>query len=203
MAVHLTMATASSLGGCDFAANAALGWQHVNVFWRPEIAADVVSFVSSPANFNDGPTVSDLQRFSVVEQCAADGLHLLWDDGTQLWIVADGHKLQPLVAVLPFDESIARRSVAANHVQSRLVGARARLPAAMTRQAAALFALRLRALDGLRDGATRRQIAIGLFGQDRVPPGTAWKSSDVRSRTYRLIADAVGLSEGNYLKLLR
>jgi len=75
------MATASSLGDCDFAADPSLDWRCANVFWRPEVAADVVSFVSSPANFKGGPTVADLQHFAIVARSAADGLHLLWDDG--------------------------------------------------------------------------------------------------------------------------
>ncbi|QXQ06903.1 DUF2285 domain-containing protein [Sphingosinicellaceae bacterium] len=72
----------------------------------------------------------------------------------------------------------------------------------MTAQARNRFALRLRALDGLRDGATRRAIAIGLFGAARVPDGVAWKSSELRSLIYRLVADALALSRGGYLQLL-
>ena len=82
MAVRSTMATASSLGGCDFAADPSLGWLSANVFWRPEVAADVVSFVLSPANFSGGPTIADLERFATVERNATDGLHMLWDDVT-------------------------------------------------------------------------------------------------------------------------
>lgn len=180
-----------------------LGWRSANVFWRPEVAADVVSFVSSPANFSDGPTVADLRRFAVVERSAADGLHILWDDGTQLWVVGDAQGEQPFVALLPFDGTIRRRTIAASHAKSRLVGIRAPKAAKMMPQTVHRFALRLRALDGLRGGATRRGIAIGLFGADRVPAGTAWKSSDLRSLIYRLVADALALSRGGYLQLLR
>ena len=45
--------------GLRFAADPSRGWRSANVFWRPEVAADVVSFVSSPANFSDGPTIAD------------------------------------------------------------------------------------------------------------------------------------------------
>ncbi|QXQ06901.1 hypothetical protein KX816_02205 [Sphingosinicellaceae bacterium] len=103
---------ASSLGGCDFAADPSLGWRSANAFWRPEVAADVVSFASSPANFSGGPTVADLQRFAVVTRLATDGLHLLWDDRTQLWVTGDARGEQPLVALLPLDENSARRLIA-------------------------------------------------------------------------------------------
>ena len=202
IAVRSTMATASSLGGCDFAADPSLDWRTANVFWLPEVAADVVSFVSSPANFSGGPTVADLQRFAVVERSADDGLHLLWDDGTQLWVATDSQRSQPLVALLPFDKATRRRMFAATHASNRLAGVQAPSFVEMTRQAVNRFTLRLRALDGLRLGVSRRKIAVGLFGADRVPGGGAWKSSDVRSRTYRLVDDALALSRGGYLQLL-
>ena len=201
--MHRTMAIASSLGGCDFVANPTLGWRYANVFWRPEVAADVVSFVSSPANFSGGPTVADLQRFAIVARSAADGLHLLWDDGTQLWVMGDARDGQALAALLPFDETTGRRTIAAAHARNRLAGIRLPLAVNMTRQAVNRFALRLRALDGLLGGSTRRELAIGLFGADRVPGGAAWKTSDLRSLTYRLVDDALALSRGGYLQLLR
>ena len=198
-----TTATVSSLGGCDFAADPSRGWQNANVFWRPEVAADVVSFASSPANFTGGPTVADLQRFAVAERSAADGLHMLWEDQTQLWVKGDTRGEQPLVALLPFDETRRRRMIATTYASNRLAGVRGPSSVGMTAQARNRFALRLRALDGLRDGATRRAIAIGLFGASRVSSGADWKSSDLRSRTYRLVDDAHALSRGGYLDLLR
>ena len=73
----------------------------------------------------------------------------------------------------------------------------------MTAQTGDLFKLRLRAMDGLREGASRREVAIGLFGARRVPAGLAWKSSELRSLIYRLVADAHALSRGGYIRLLR
>ena len=107
----LMKATASSLGGCDFAADPLMSWRSASVFWRPDVAADVVSFASSPANFSGGPTVADLQRLAVVVRHASDGLHMLWDDGTQLWVAGDLRSEQPLVALLPFDEPRGRRTI--------------------------------------------------------------------------------------------
>ena len=202
-AVRPMTAIASSPGGYDFVADPSLGWRSADVFWRPEVAADVVSFASSPANFSGSLTVGDLQRFAAVARSAEDGLHVLWDDGTQLWVTGDVRAEQSLVALLPFDRATGRRSVAATRVQKRLAGASASAPVRMSAQAVERFALRLRVLDGLRDGATRRAIAIYLFDASRVPAGTAWKSSELRSLVYRLVADALALSRGGYLHLLR
>jgi hypothetical protein len=73
----------------------------------------------------------------------------------------------------------------------------------MTRQRRHRLLLALRALDGRSAGASYRQLAAGLFGATRVPVGTSWKSHDLRSRTMRLVADAVRLRDGGYRALLR
>jgi len=114
--------------------------------------------------------------------------------------VRDG---QALAALLPFDETTGRRTIAATHARNRLAGPRMPSAVNMTRQAVNRFARRLRALDGLLGGLTRREIAIGLFGADRVPDGAAWKTSDLRSLTYRLVADSLALSRGGYIQLLK
>jgi hypothetical protein len=60
----------------------------------------------------------------------------------------------------------------------------------------------LRALCGRAAGFSYREIAAALFGIDRVPAGSSWKSSDLRSRTLRLAAAGRAYCDGDYLKLL-
>ena len=201
--VRPTTVTGSRHGGCDFAANPGLGWRHANIFWRPDVAADVVSFVRSPPRFDDGPTVDDLRHIATAERIGIDGLHLLWGDELQIWVSAQSSGHQRLVALLPVDRLTERRAKSATSVARRLRGLRPVAGPVLTRQVQERHALRLRALDGARAGASSRDIAMTLFGRTNVPSGTAWKSSDVRSHTFRLLADARSLSSGGYLRLLR
>lgn len=202
-AVRPTTAIAPSLGGCDFAADPRLDWRSANVFWRPEVAADVVSFVSSPANFSDGHTVYDLRRLAAVERLAADGLHMLWGDGTQLWIVGPFDQSQPLCGLLAFDSGGPRRALAATNVWRQLRGTRPIPPKPLSPQAIDRYRFRLRALDGRRAGASTREIGTALFGPVGGQKSAAWKSSDLRSRTMRLVADGQTLAKGGYVSLLR
>lgn len=194
---------ASRLGGYDFAADPELGWRYANVFWRPELAVEVVSFVPSPPRFDEGPTVADLGRIASVERIGNDGLHLLCGGGAQIWILEQCPPERKQVALLPIDPWSERRALAATNVARRLRGLRPVPGPLLTRQALERYALRLRAFDGSHEGASSRNIAMTLFGRTNVPAGTAWKSSDFRSRTFRLLADARSLSSGGYLRLLR
>lgn len=198
-----TTVTGSSLGGYDFVANPDLGWRDANVFWRPEVAADIVSFAPSPLRFGVGPTIEDLRRIANVERAGNDGLHFLCDDGVQIWLAVALPPDQALAAVLTFDGRTDQRARAAVNVARRLSGLRPVPVDTLSRPALRRYAHRLRALDGTRAGASSRQIAVALFGAANVPGGTAWKSSDIRSRTFRLLADARALSNGGHLNLLR
>lgn len=190
-------------GGCDFVADPKLAWRNVDLFWQPEVATDVVTFGHAPGNFVVGPTAVDLARRAVVSRSASDGLHLLWADRTQLWIAASFEDDQPLSALLPLGPGRERRAYAAINVGRALDGlAPLPLPRSSA-QALARLGLCLRALDGTLQRASTREIAVGLFGRARVPSGAAWKGSDVRSRTMRLVRDGRALMSGGYLALLR
>lgn len=189
-------------GGCDFAADPKLAWRSVDLFWRPEVATDVVTFAQSPVDIFAGPTASELARRAVVSRSASDGLHLLWADRTQLWIAAPFEDDRPLTGLLPLGPGRERRAYAAINVGRALDGL---APLPMPRpsaQALARLGLCLRALDGTLQGASTREIAVGLFGPARVPSGAAWKGSDLRSRTMRLVRDGRALLSGGYLDLL-
>lgn len=89
----------------------------------------------------------------------------------------------------------------------RLVALRrlGRLPAALYPPEArgARWILLLRALDGLRDGATQRELAAGLFGT--CGAGDEWRqrSDYLRLRVQRLARSATELRDGGYRALLR
>ena len=68
----------------------------------------------------------------------------------------------------------------------------------MTRQL-----LTLRAHDAIADGASQREIAIALFGDDRVTAQWHGRSDSLRSLVRRLVKDAASLASGGYRSLLK
>jgi hypothetical protein len=62
--------------------------------------------------------------------------------------------------------------------------------------------LNIRALDAWLQGNSYREIAVGLFGQERLH-GRSWKDSDLRSSIIRLVKNGTALMRGGYRALLR
>jgi hypothetical protein len=63
--------------------------------------------------------------------------------------------------------------------------------------------LSLRVLDAVSDGASHRDIAVALYGADRVTPGWSGSAESLRSRVRRLARDARSLASGGYRLLMR
>nr|WP_279338829.1 DUF2285 domain-containing protein [Sphingomonas sp. BGYR3] len=61
----------------------------------------------------------------------------------------------------------------------------------------------LRVHDALMDGASQREIAMVLFGEDRVRAARDQGNDSLRSRTRRLARDALAMAAGGYRRLLR
>ena len=60
----------------------------------------------------------------------------------------------------------------------------------------------MRAVNGRANGATYREIAIALFGPERVA-AEPWKTSSLRDAVIGLVESAGPLINGGYRKLLR
>lgn len=60
----------------------------------------------------------------------------------------------------------------------------------------------LRVQDARSAGAVPREIALALFGADMVADGWSGTSDFIKSRTRRLIADAVAMSQGRWRSLM-
>ena len=109
----------------------------------------------------------------------------------------------PVRAELPFDANFDIRLLAANRFWSAMKGRRlGRPPLALPHHRRRRFILRLRALDGWLAGNNYREIAIGLFGKERVV-GRPWKDNELRSLIIRLVKSALALMRGGYRALLR
>jgi hypothetical protein len=109
----------------------------------------------------------------------------------------------PLAAVIPLDRDTPTRLSASQRLWRVLATSRAppdRNPITPMRRAR--LVLMLRALDGRFAGATYRAVAEVLF---RLPemPAREWKGHSERSRTLRLVADALAMMRDGYFGLLR
>jgi hypothetical protein len=123
--------------------------------------------------------------------------------GTGLQLILPGD-LQPgtrLALLLPLDAFFEDRAWAARQLWALIRGQP--MASGLTPQQRHRLAQMLRAVDGREDGASHRRIAEALFGADRVPRGDAWKASELRSRTLRLVADGLAVVRGGYRRLLR
>jgi hypothetical protein len=131
---------------------------------------------------------------------ASDGLHGAVGE-LPVWLLGDPPPAAPLGVLIPLDDLTPRRMAAALRLWQALHGRSGR-ERGITRVQRRQMILRLRALDGDAEGATLRDLAVGLFGAARVPRGAAWKSHDLRSRTQRLLSVARALRDGGYRDLL-
>lgn len=140
---------------------------------------------------------------------ASDGRHLLLGDtdgNHQLWFIGsiDAQRSNFLI---PFDGDFGARLHGLQRLHRRLAGQRTGPPlgsAQLTLLQRSRLTLQLRALDGVLEGASRREIATVLIdAQARDIPAIEWKNAPLRKRVNRIIVRAKIMMNGGYLTLLR
>lgn len=135
-------------------------------------------------------------------QLGSDGLHgTVGTPPLPVWLIGDPPPDAPLGVLVPLDALTPKRLAAALQFWTALRGRPTR-ERALSRNRRRVLINRLRALDGDAEGASIRDLAVGLFGPARVPRGAVWKSHDLRSRTLRLLSAARALRDGGYRDLL-
>lgn len=138
-----------------------------------------------------------------------DGRHVLLADADgyhQVWFVG-GPDTNGSSFVIPHDDDRAARMHAVQRFQRRLAGEHSG-PLMRSLQLSShqrvRFTLQLRALDGVDDGVSRREIAAVLLDpQARDIPAIEWTNAALRKRINRIIARATLMTKGGYLTLLR
>lgn len=150
----------------------------------------------------------DLAKWpNATTRSAPDGLHAILaihgSKPVRLVIQAGVPTGAPLAAVVPLDNDTSTRLAAIQRLGNSLRPPRPYLerdPITSMRRGRLVFMLR--ALDGRIAGATHRAIAEILF---RLPamPAREWKAHSTRSKTLRLVAEAMALTRGGYFTLLR
>ena len=192
-------------GGCDFFADPDKNADQIPIFWLPETHSASVVLSQSPVE-NEAVIQfqPDTWRGELVSRSASDGVHLILFDGRdehRLWLPNPPSEGTPLAAIIPLDRAVDLRAAAAIRFYRQVTGRRRGVGRQLPQQRQTRLILSLRALDGRLDDMTYREIAIVLFGADRVPE-RGWKVHDLRDRTIRLVRFGVGMMRGGYRRLL-
>jgi hypothetical protein len=187
------------IGGCDFPVDPELEAPHAPVFWLP---ADAPAAAHLIAPLPDVGAMSTSLSSRVVE-LKTDEHGLSWmrlRDGAAL--VGEGETLhaEAIGILLPLDSDWPVRLAAADRLW-RTLHARAADPPVTPQQRERLKRA-LRTIDGQRDGASYRALAIAFFGARRVADET-WKTSSIKAQVVRLAAHGRMLIDHGYRRLLR
>ncbi|MEQ7155112.1 DUF2285 domain-containing protein [Brevundimonas aurifodinae] len=141
----------------------------------------------------------------ILDKVADDGRHLRLGDP----LCAARLVIAPLpapddrpLAILPLDDHLMLRVEAVQALWRILSGRPSGRRAALTKQRRRRLAQALRAADAKIAGATRREIAVALFGPRAVPAGQAFDDHHLKSRAARLVRDGLAMIAGGYRNLL-
>lgn len=124
------------------------------------------------------------------------------DAPIELLLVPDGDTRTPLVALIPVDIDMLDRIDSLTRFWRALYGRTPMADTRLTRQQRRRLRLMLQAVDGRMNGASYREIAIAIYGQERVS-ADPWKTSPLRDSVIGLIESGFAMVAGGYLNLLR
>jgi hypothetical protein len=171
------------------------------VIWSPR-ANPACLILEPPPRFLRDQTPVDADTSP--PQHAPEGVYAIHRaaDGAQIVFVGDPGEGSPLAAVIALDDDTLTRIEALARFwrawQRRHVPADNRVTPQQRRR----LRLMMRAVDGRTAQATYREIAIALYGVDRVA-AEPWKTSALRDTVIGLAEGGAAMIAGGYLKLLR
>ena len=191
-----TATASASAGGCDFPVDPSLEATRAEVWWRPEVDAELIQL--QPAAASGGTRLHGPAARAAGEAWWSVGRGR---DKIRLALLASGADPgQPLAAVVPLDAATPSRLRALARLWRHLEGAPAP-PDPITLQRRRRMKAMLRAIDARAHGAAHREIAGALYGAARVA-AEPWKTSALRDATLRLVRDGGAMVRGGYRALL-
>jgi len=135
-----------------------------------------------------------------------DGWHAIVPLGGathRLWLASIPATGSSLAIELCLDATFDIRLQAARRLWLATAGRRLGTPPlVLPNQRRQRLTLTIRAFDAWLQGNSYREIALGLFGKERVSD-RSWKAHDLRSRIIRLVESGRALMRGGYRALLR
>jgi hypothetical protein len=196
-------------GGCAFAEAASRPAADACIFWRADWDASVLAVEALPVPPGDADAfdIRHFERLATVLQRA---------DGRELLLLSDGeHRLQLDVtagSVLHGPVRLRYELSGFKHIEAKTLTLRrfsllcrfGRFPCGLfpPERRARRWAMALQAYDGVRAGASHRDVAAALFGEKTVREDWCGRSDYLRLRVQRLIRTADRLVKGGYRHLL-
>lgn len=197
-------------GACAFPCAPEDDPRDVPALWAPSLAAMIV-IIDVASLASDDPPSLDIEGIGdvIADHIADDGRHIVIADRRdrhRIWM--RGTTLSdPTAFVLPACAGFATRLAATARLERRLrrlprdTGDNAAQPTPFQRQRLVLL---LRLIDAASAKATRREMAFTLiYPRPTSLTGAAWKGSNERRRTLRLLAEATRMMRGGYRALLQ
>lgn len=186
------------LGAFDFAVDPECDAPTAPVFWNPADAPAIVNLIAPAHQFGD--KVPSIETLPVVARAIdSEFTWLKLENGSQL-VFKSSTAASDVGVVVPFDDAWAVHLAAADRLYRHLRGLPVVHP--LTRQRRQRLKHALRTVDGLRQGATYRRIAITFFGERRVSE-EPWKTNALKSQIARLAAYGRRMIDKGYRRLLR
>lgn len=186
------------LGAFDFAVDPARDPPTAPVFWNPADAPAIVNLIAPARHF--GNQASHIGKLPVVAHATdSEFIWLKLDNGSQL-VAKSSAADADIGVVVPFDDAWTVHLAAADRLYRHLHGLSVEHP--LTRQRRQRLKHALRTVDGLRQGATYRMIAIAFFGERRVSE-EPWKTHALKSQIARLAGYGRRMIDKGYRRLLQ
>jgi len=206
--VRADSADASELAPLLWASSLDQGAFDATVTWDPQASGRVLHAVSVPLRFGYGGVVLDLDQLEVQKTIVTvhGEQQLTFRDGAHsLQIAISGARIPDTVALfLDTGEDLSAsqlRMLACLRTLRQTGSLEARFfpPHPRARRLMAV----LKALDGYRAGRSHREIALELFGEERVARDWGDPGEHMRDAVRRAIVSGIALMERGYRSLLR
>ena len=191
----------SVAGGCDFPVDPGFSALDQPVIWSPLANPAVLMLGAAPDFLTPSPAALSVDLVDVI--CGPEGAYgaCCDGDGQYLILAGTGSDVQPAI-ILPLDGDLPDRLEAILRLWHMLAAKPARRDPRMTPYQRRRFRLMMQVADGNAHQATYREIAIAIYGEDRVR-AEPWKTSALRASVIALVRSAAALIDGGYHDLLR
>ena len=193
--------------GCLYTDMPNIDARSANVFWLPSRNAGVLHMHAMPASAGLDTALFDLRTFPASVLIMPDGIqHIVFrGNGHGIQLAISGASMHEPVYLLA-DSVLGLREARwrlASLQRFNDLRAGAPLPPAPAERHAARLKFVLQALDGSLAGALQRDIAVALFGEERVEAEWNDPRQTLRNRVRKAIRRGRALMRGGYLRFLR
>jgi hypothetical protein len=192
----------SVAGGCDFPADPKHSALNQPVIWSPLANPAVLMLGATPDFLTPSPAALSVEPHDAIRGPEGAYGACRARDGVQYVILADTDADAQPAIILPLDDDLPDRLEAILRLWHTLTAKPARRDPRMTPYQRRRFRLMMQAADGNANHATYREIAIAIYGEDRVR-AEPWKTSALRASVIALVRSAAALIDGGYQDLLR